>query len=104
QEYGERSVIKLALRDVEGLADDLLAYHAHFAPLFSREEQRQWALIYLHGQLLDLERKSIEPMALTHPDGNVQAMQQFISLGAWDDTAVLKSHQQLVAGTLGDQE
>jgi SRSO17 transposase len=95
-------VINLAPRDVEALADDLLAYHAHFASLFARSEQRGWALTYLQGQLTDLERKSIEPMALAHPDGNVQAMQQFISLGAWDDAAVLKTHQQLVASTLGD--
>src|SRR5262245_22225236 len=101
---GQPPVINLAPRDVEALADDLLAYHAAFAPLFQREEQRQWALTYLHGQLLDLERKSIEPMALAHPDGNVQAMQQFISLGAWDDAAVLKTHQQLVADTLGDRD
>lgn len=99
---GQPPIINLAPRDVELLADDLLAYHAHFAPLFQRAEQRQWALTYLHGQLLDLERKSIEPMALAVADGNVQAMQQFLSLGAWDDAAVLKSHQQLVADTLGD--
>ena len=99
---GQPPVINLAPRDVEALADELLAYHAHFAPLGERSEQRQWALTYLHGQLLDLERKSIEPMALSLPDGNVQALQQFISLGAWDDRAVLKSHQQLVADTLGD--
>src|SRR6266511_3379412 len=99
---GQPPVINLAPRDVEALADELLAYHAHFAPLGERSEQRQWALTYLHGQLLDLERKSIEPMALSRPDGNVQALQQFISLGAWDDRAVLKSHQQLVADTLGD--
>lgn len=101
---GQPPLINLAPRDVEALADDLLAYHSHFAPLFLREEQRQWALIYLHGQLLDLERKSIEPMALAHPDGNVQALQQFISLGAWDDAAVLKRHQQLVADTLGEKD
>ncbi len=101
---GQPPIINLAPRDVEALADELLAYHAHFAPLFARAEQRQWALTYLHGQLLDLERKSIEPMALSLADGNVQAMQQFISLGAWDDTAVLQAHQQLVADTLGDQE
>ncbi len=99
---GQPPVINLAPRDVEALADELLAYHAHFAPLGERSEQRQWALTYLHGQLLDLERKSIEPMALSLPDGSVQALQQFISLGAWDDRAVLKSHQQLVADTLGD--
>jgi len=101
---GQPPVINLAPRDVEALADELLAYHAQFAPLFARAEQRQWALTYLHGQLLDLERKSIEPMALAHPDGNVQAMQQFISLGAWDDAAVLQTHQQVVADTLGERD
>jgi SRSO17 transposase len=101
---GQPPIINLAPRDVAALAEDLVAYHAHFAPLFVRSEQRQWALIYLHGQLLDLDRKSIEPMALAHPDGNVQAMQQFISLGTWDDAVVLKTHQQLVADTLGDPE
>jgi SRSO17 transposase len=99
---GQPPIINLAPRDVEALADELLAYHAHFAPLFHRAEQRQWALTYLHGQLLNLERKSIEPMALALADGDVQAMQQFISLGAWDDAAVLKTHRQLVADSLGD--
>ncbi len=59
----------LAPRDVEALADELVAYHAHFAPLFQRSEQRSWALAYLQGQLLDLDRKSIEPMALALEGG-----------------------------------
>jgi len=101
---GQPPLINLAPRDVEALADELLAYHAHFAPLFQRAEQRQWAQCYTHAQLLDLDRKSIEPMALAVADGNVQALQQFISLGAWDDAAVLKTHQQLVADSLGDRE
>jgi SRSO17 transposase len=101
---GQPPLINLAPRDVTALADELLAYHSHFAPLFVRAEQRQWALTYLQGQLADLERKSIEPLALAHPDGNVQAMQQFISLGAWDDHAVLLSHQRLVADSLGDAD
>jgi SRSO17 transposase len=92
----------LAPRDVDALAEELAAYHAHFAPLFRRAEQRRQAAHYLAGQLLDLERKSIEPMALALPGGNVQALQQFISLGAWDDGAVLEAHQRLVAETLGD--
>ncbi len=54
----------LAPRDVAALAEELAAYHAHFAPLFRRAEQRRQAAHYLAGQLLDLERKSIEPMAL----------------------------------------
>ncbi len=93
----------LAPRDVETLADALLAYSAEFAPLFRRAEQRHWAFQYLQGQLLDLERKSIEPMALALADGDVQAMQQFISVGAWDDAQLLERHQALVADSLGDR-
>ncbi len=94
----------LAPRDVEALADELVAYHAYFAPLFQRSEQRKWALAYLHGQLLALDRKSIEPMALALEGGDIQGMQQFISDGPWDDQCVLEKHQQLVAETLGDAE
>src|SRR5438045_2864503 len=71
------------------LHDELVACHREFTALFHRSEQRHWALKYLEGQLLPLERKSIEPMAEALVGGNVQAMQQFISLGAWDDDAVL---------------
>src|SRR6266540_1444980 len=99
---GQPPVLTIAPRDVEALAGELVAYHAYFAPLFQRAEQRHWALAYLQGQLLDLDRKSIEPMALALADGDVQAMQQFISLGAWDDDRILQQHQQLVAETLGD--
>src|SRR3712207_3490286 len=83
----------LAPRDVAALADELVAYHAEFAPLFRRAEQRHWAKAYLAGQLLDLERKSIEPLALAVEGGNVQALQQFIGVGAWDDEALLARHQ-----------
>ncbi len=94
--------IGLTPDQVAALHDELLAYHREFAPLFCRAEQRHWALKYLEGQLLPLERKSIEPMADALPGGNVQAMQQFISLGAWDDDTVLARHQQVVAASLGD--
>ena len=94
----------LVPRDVAALADELVAYHAAFAPLFHRSEQRRWSLAYLQGQVLELERKSIEPMALALEGGDVQAMQQFISKGAWDDARILEQHQRLVAETLGDAE
>src|SRR3954447_16547224 len=97
-------LVGLTPEEVAALHDELLAYHRAFAPLFQRAEQRHWALKYLEGQLLPLERKSIEPMADALVGGNVQAMQQFISLGAWDDEAVLARHQQLVAATLGDAD
>lgn len=54
--------------------------------------------------MLAIERKSIEPIALDLEGGDVQAMQQFISDGAWNDEMVLKTHQGLVAERLGDSE
>jgi len=99
---GRPPELTLVPSDVDALAQDILAYYAEFAPLFRRAEQRHWALAYLQGQLLHLERKSIEPMALALQGGNVQAMQQFISQGAWDADLLLEHHQLLVAQTLGD--
>jgi len=93
----------LAPRDVAVLGEELLAYHALFHPLFQRTEQRTWSLAYLHGQLLEMDRKSIEPMALALAEGNVQAMQEFISVSPWDDDRILQRHQELVAETLGDR-
>jgi len=49
-----------------------------------RSERRHWGSAYVRGLLLDGERKSIEPLAVRSPDGNVQAIQQFIGQSPWD--------------------
>lgn len=94
--------VNLAPRDVRALGAELAEYHSIFAPLFWRYEQQEWSMKYLQGQMLTIERKTIEPMALALEGGNVQAMQQFISDGAWDDDVILEAHQELVAESLGD--
>jgi SRSO17 transposase len=38
--------------------------------------------------MLDGRRKSIQPMAERLPDGNMQALQQFVSQSTWDETPV----------------
>jgi SRSO17 transposase len=53
-----------------------------------RSERRHWGSVYVRGLLLDGERKSIEPMAQRLPDGNEQAMQQFVGQSPWDWTPV----------------
>jgi SRSO17 transposase len=100
---GRAPVLNIVPRDVEGLGDELQRYHQRFAQGFIRCEQRHWALKYSQGQMLDLERKSIEPMAVAVAGGNTrsEAMQQFISQGAWSDAAVLATHRSAVAETLG---
>lgn len=104
---GQQPSGNLARPDAKRLALELSNYYAEYAPLFARSEQREWAQLYMRGQLSDLERKSIEPMVLRErgkdPNG-VRAVQQFIGEGAWDDDRILERHQQLVAEDLGEAD
>ena len=53
-----------------------------------RRDQRAWGACYLRGLMLDGRRKSIQPMAARLPDGNMQALQQFVSQSPWDEVPV----------------
>lgn len=104
---GRTPVRKLVPRDVLTSAEELVAFHRLFARLFQRREQRFWSFFYLCGQLANLERKTIEPMALAlhGADPNaIRALQHFIGQGRWDTLAVVIQGQQLVADWLGDPE
>jgi SRSO17 transposase len=105
------AVVILRPQDLADVGEELAAYQAHFAPLFARREQREWAQVYLRGLLLaDVRRKNVEAMALrllgAGPDSprQVRALQQFIGEGAWDDDALLAEHQRWVAETLGEPD
>jgi SRSO17 transposase len=96
---------------LEGIADALAAYHAHFAPCFHYAAQRQWSEVYLRGLLVaDVPRKNVEAVALRllgageAAERQVRALQHFVSEGAWDDAAVLLRHWGLVDETLGEDE
>jgi len=65
-----------------------------------RAERRQWGSAYVRGLLLDGKRKSIEPMASRLPDGNVQAMQQFIGQSPWEPMPVRRRLAEQVAREL----
>ncbi len=106
-----RAVRELTAEQAISLAEELTAYHQHFAPLFSRREQRAWAEVYLRGLLTaDVARKNVEAMALRllgvgqHAERQVRALQQFIGEGKWDDEALLGEHQRQVAQTLGEED
>ncbi|MGW0986422.1 transposase, partial [Streptomyces sp. NPDC002486] len=48
-----------------------------------RRDQRRWGECYLRGLMLDGRRKSVQPMAERLPDGNMQALQQFVNQSPW---------------------
>jgi SRSO17 transposase len=104
-------VITLTPGDVSGVLEELAAYHAQFAPLFKRSEQRLGAEVYLRGLLTaDVPRKNVEAMVLrlfgAGPDADrrVRALQQFVGESPWDDTAILAKHQSLVDESLGEDD
>jgi SRSO17 transposase len=103
--------LHLRAADLESIVDDLMAYHARFAPLFTRQEQREWAEVYLRGLLVaDVPRKNVEAMALRllgagpGAERHVRALQHFVGAGAWDDDVILAAHQRFVAETLGEAD
>jgi hypothetical protein len=67
---GRPPKVNIAPRQVAGLKQKLIVYHRDFAGLVRRKEQRVWSLKYFEGQLLDLKRKSIEPMSTAVDGGN----------------------------------
>jgi len=62
----------------------LVAFAAGVLEPLARADQRRWGECYLRGLMLDGKRKSIQPIAERLPDGNEQALQQFVSQSPWD--------------------
>ncbi len=63
-----------------------------------RKERRHHAEEYIRGLLMDGERKSIEPMADRLPDGDIQALQQFVNQSSWSTREVRASLARKVEG------
>jgi SRSO17 transposase len=104
---GRKPTDRMSTRDVTMSAEELQVFHRQFQPLFPRREQRDESLLYLCGQLSNLERKTIEPMVLSllGPDPNaIRGLQQFIGQGEWDSAALMRHAQGLVSTWLGEED
>lgn len=71
-------------------------YLSQFDDCFGRASTRGHLSVYVRGQLSDLPRKSVEPMALA---GGVppRTLQEFLSLLDWDRERMIDGLQQLVS-------
>jgi SRSO17 transposase len=81
---------------IKQLKPMLNKYLRQFDDCFGRIEPTERLKAYVTGQLSDLQRKSIEPMADAAglPPRNLQ---QFLSLHKWDEMRMLDMLQQIVA-------
>jgi SRSO17 transposase len=82
----------------------LYGYALEFRPLFPRSDQFRQGRVYLHGLLLDGERKSIEPLSRRVPGGNEQALQQFVNQSPWDPAPILAAYRARMAAAFATPE
>ena len=88
--------------EVEDFIDELKGFHAQFYDCFSRSEPRENFLRYTAGQFSNLERKSIEPIALNIQGGEVRSMQRFVSDVVWNEDRILNKYHHIVNEDMGD--
>jgi SRSO17 transposase len=80
---------------IRALEPALRDYLDRFADCFPRSDTRAHFPRYVEGQLSDLERKSVEPMAL-RMNVPVRTLQEFLSQHKWDHELMRDRVQQIV--------
>jgi len=85
-------------REIERFRSKLEAFLADVVLAMGRKDRRHHAEEYIRGLLMDGERKSIEPMANRLPEGDVQALQQFVNQSPWPSREVRASLARKVEG------
>ena len=90
--------------DIKDFMNELKGFHAQFADCFQRSESRDHFFNYMVGQFSDIERKSIEPIALAIKDGNVRALQRFVSDAPWNDDKIIAKYRSCVNDDLGSPD
>jgi SRSO17 transposase len=94
----------IAKEGINRFMEEFKGFHAQFADCFSREEPRENFYQYMAGQMSQLERKSIEPIALNVESAKVRAMQHFLSDVVWEEERILFRYHGMVSEDLGDAE
>jgi len=78
-------------------------YYVLFRDCFGRVEHEELSRSYLQGLMSALERKSMEPIALSLLGrSRVKALQKFVNAGVWDTEKLGKRHRQEAARTVSE--
>jgi SRSO17 transposase len=83
-------------RQIRQLKPKLAEFLARFDDCFPRCDTREHLPVYVEGQLSDLQRKSVEPIALKAGVAP-RTLQQFLSKHRWDEGCMRDKVQQIVA-------
>lgn len=81
--------------DLDAISRELQVFHQEFSPAFKRTSTHRQSHVYTLGLLSDLDRKSIEPIALTmEGTGGVRNLQRFVSDHVVDDALLSDLYQR----------
>ncbi len=83
------------VQQIRQLKPMLRRYLNQFDDCFARKDTRAHLSKYVEGQLSDLERKSVEPMALK-VGVPVRTLQEFLSQHCWDNDRMRDRLQEIV--------
>jgi SRSO17 transposase len=86
----------MTVGEIEALGPALDGYLGEFGDCFGRVEPRGHPRTYVEGQLSDLPRKSVEPIALA-AGVPPRTLQQFLSAARWDEGMMRDRLQRVVA-------
>jgi SRSO17 transposase len=81
---------------IRGLRAMLTGFLKRFDDCFARKDTRAHLSVYVEGQLSDLQRKSVEPIALA-AGVPVRTLQEFLSQHRWQEDLARDRLQQIVA-------
>jgi SRSO17 transposase len=83
-------------QQIRGLRPMLTRFLKRFDECFARKDTRAHLSVYVEGQLSDLQRKSVEPIALA-ADVPVRTLQEFLSQHRWQEDLARNRLQEIVA-------
>jgi len=89
--------------EIGGLGSALMDFLGEFEDCFGRSEPREHLRTYVSGQLSDLPRKSVEPIALS-AEVPPRTLQRFLELVEWDEVRLRDQQQRVVARDHADRE
>jgi len=82
--------------EIGRLGTELKSYMRKFEGCFGRHEPAGHAALYVRGQLSNLPRKSVEPMA-DQAGIDPRALQKFLAQHQWDDARMVRQTHAIVA-------
>jgi SRSO17 transposase len=88
------------VEELRRLKPELTKYLKRFGHCFGRKDTRAHLPVYITGQLSDLPRKSVEPIAI---EAGVapRTLQEFLSQHRWDEDGALDQLQEIVRAEHG---